>query len=337
MQPLGQRIGEILEERGRAFSLRAFSGRIGIGKDTLKRMIDGDRPISRSELAKIAEGLKLSVERLKQEDTRNLEEELTVLFRSLRDRRRAVTVATELVSVAVGCSERSHAAHRLGKAYFHIGDLEAAHESWMKALQFAERMEEKYGDSKKLYEVLMDLTVTVTEREEYERLTEMVERLKILFADDHERMGILHYSMARMENHRGDQNRVREHLMLSLHRLQQTTFKEKIGSAANNLGYFEYIHKNYEVAKKLYEIAIENFQQNSDSKLHVTKEYVKTLLKLGETEKAIEISEEICKKLRVNGQEKWVAQFYLLLALAKRDVRYLESLFENPKMDEIIF
>lgn len=337
MQPLGQRIGEILEERGRAFSLRAFSGRIGIGSDTLKRMIDGDRPISRSELAKIAEGLKLSVERLKQGDTRNLEEELTVLFRSLRDRRRAVTVATELVAVAVGCSERSHAAHRLGKAYFHIGDLEAAHESWMKALQFAERMEEKYGDSKKLYEVLMDLTVTITERGEYNQLTEMVERLQREFRDDHERMGGLHYSMAMIEYHRGDFDRVREHLVLSLDRLKQTSLREKIGSAANNLGYFEYINKNYETAKALYETALQNILQNQDLRLDVTKKYVKTLLRLEEREKAIEIAEEICKKLRVNGQEKWVAQFYLLLALAKRDVRYLESLFENPKMDEIIF
>ena len=64
-----RRIKEILHEKGGAYSVPAFSKRVGMSDSTFYRCLNGDRYFKPSEIERIAEGLNISVARLKREDT----------------------------------------------------------------------------------------------------------------------------------------------------------------------------------------------------------------------------------------------------------------------------
>lgn len=113
--PLGQRIGEIMEERGASYSLRAFGSRIGMSKDTLGRIVSGERVSTPSETERIADGLKMTIERLKQEDIKDDLLELEALLHSRKNRKRAMTLARGVAAVSMGMTERCHALNLLGK------------------------------------------------------------------------------------------------------------------------------------------------------------------------------------------------------------------------------
>lgn len=335
MIPIGRRIGEILEERGKAFSLRAFSARIGISKDTLKRMIDGERPISRAELTKIADGLKLSVERLKQEDTNSQSVELESLLKSLQNRKRAILLAQELVDVAVGISERCHAYDKLGFALFNAGDLDGAHQAWREALTYAEQLERKYQQSDVYHRVLHNQIVTLTERKEFEELSELIDRGMMMFQNNPEYMGALYYSKAILHSHRGEIELYGECSRRSLDYLRQTNIPLKIGRAEVNLSYHEFKEGNYEAAKMLLESAVVHLEVDGPAVQIAMKEYVKVLLKLGEHEQAAKIAEELYLGLRVDGQDSLRGKLAILLTIAKKDVRYVETLLDNLKLEKI--
>lgn len=335
MIPIGRRIGEILEERGKAFSLRAFSARIGISKDTLKRMIDGERPISRAELAKIADGLKLSVERLKQEDTNSQSVELESLLKSLQNRKRAILLAQELVDVAVGISERCHAYDKLGFALFNAGDLDGAHHAWREALTYAEQLERKYQQSDVYHRVLHNQIVTLTERKEFEELARLIDHAMEMFQNNPEYMGALYYSKAMLHLHMGENELHGVCLYRSLAYLQQTPFLIKIGRAESNAGYHEYKEGNYEKAKLLLESAIVHLEGDLQYKQLATYIYAKVLIKNGEHERAAEVAEELYLGLRVHGQEDLKGKLAILLTIAKKDVRYVETLLDNPNLEKI--
>ncbi|MGB8956126.1 MAG: helix-turn-helix transcriptional regulator [Tumebacillaceae bacterium] len=133
--PLGRRIGEIIEAKGPAFSGRALSKRIGLGKDILYRVINGERYISPSELELVAAGLRMSVQRIKQEDTRKDVEELRRLLQNLEDLERALRIAEKLVSVAIGISERCTMLNYLGWANYELKNYDVAHQHWLKAYE----------------------------------------------------------------------------------------------------------------------------------------------------------------------------------------------------------
>lgn len=333
MIPIGRRIGEILEERGRAFSLRAFSARIGISKDTLKRMIDGERPISRTELAKIADGLKLSVERLKQEDTNSQSVELESLLKSLQNRKRAILLAQELVDVAVGISEKCQAYDKLGIALFNAGDLDGAHHAWREALTYAEQLEKKYQQSDMYHRVLSNQIVTLTERKEFEELSELIDQGMKLFQNNPEYMGALYYSKAMLHLHMGEKELQRECLYSSLECLRQTQKLIKIGRAERNVGYLEFTDGNFEKAKQLFESAIVHLEKDEPMKQGTILEYAKVLIKLGDHEEAARIAEELYLGLRVHGQEDLKGKLAILLTIAKKDVRYVETLLDNPNLE----
>lgn len=333
-RPLGQRISEIMEERGSSFSLRAFGGRIGISKDMLGRMISGERHMTPSELEKIAAGFKISLERLKQEDTKDELAELRQLLRTRSNPKRASALAMGLVAVALGSTERCLAHDLLGQAHFLNGDTNEAHQSWLQALTFAEKIEHRYGDAGPLYAVLNNLTVTLTERKEFSKLSEILNRIEPVFETDMERMGSIMYSRAKIAFHFLEKEAEREFTYRSLEYLQQTGLKDKIGSAQVNAADYEFRAKNYAQAKVLLEQAMNNLVDEARPFKIAAKDYAKVLLKLGEQENAVRLIESVSHDL--DGHQDLRSRFQFLSVIAKQDVLAAEALISDPTTDRFI-
>ena len=218
---IGQRIGEILEERGSAFSIRAISERIGMSKDMLARMISGDRYISPTELKQIADGLSLTVARLKQEDTASWVEEVSMLLDKEENFVRVIQIATEMKKIAVGCSERFFVSDALGKAYYLSMQFDKAHEAWLEAKGYAEAINQRYGNTDHLYRVMHNLVLSFIERKDFAGLKELVEKLKFTFQSVPRRLATLYYSTASAALHVGNYFEARENFLLSLEKMQE--------------------------------------------------------------------------------------------------------------------
>lgn len=327
--PIGRRIGEIMEEKGAAFSIRAFSQRIGITKDTLARMITGERYINPTEMEKIAKGLSLSVERLKKEDTESDLHELQRLLDENSNPTRAVKIAQDILSSAIGMSERCDALNDLARAYFDLGEVELAHSRWTEAYELAQKIYSKYNDSSKLNILMSKLIISYTARKEFSSLTKVLEQIEGVFASNPAKLGSIYYSKAMIAENLGDRQRVKEYLYKSLEFLQMTEVQNQIGRAKLNVGFYEYKSKNYQIAKNLLEESIADLGKDKVRYIAI-KEYVKCLLKVGDTTNAIEMIENSLEY--VIDQPILNAKYKLLLCIAKNDPTLALRLVDDQKI-----
>jgi tetratricopeptide (TPR) repeat protein len=330
--PIGQRIGEIMEEKGGAFSIRAFSQRLFMSKDMLTRIIQGVRPVSPSELESIAKGLSESVERIKQTDTSKKSEELQRLLRTKYDPKRALLLAIECMELAVGITERFEAGNSLARAYFALGMYEQSHEVWLGAIDLAQKIYQKVGTSDRLYNILSNLMISYTNRKEYSHLAEIMRQIEPVFRDQPNKLGAICYSKAKIAEQAGSKDEPKRNLYQSLSYFETTGDRNVIGRAELNVGYFEYKSKNYEVAKSLLERAIERLGDDVPILLIAIKAYVQVLLKLGQCERGNQLLETYFPRTEEYPEVR--AKFCLLRAIANQDEQSAKAVFMIPNAGE---
>jgi tetratricopeptide (TPR) repeat protein len=229
--PLGQRIGEIMEEKGAAFSIRAFSQRLGVSKDTLARIIQGERPVTPSELERIAKGLNVTIERIKQIDTAKKNQELSHLLKTKYDPKKALVLAKECMDVAVGMTERCEAGNRLARAYFALGKYEQSHKIWLEAFELSQKIYQKYGTTDRLFNILSNLMISYTIRKEYSRLAEILQEIEPVFQDQPNKLGAIYYSKAMIAEQLGSKDQAKLNFYQSLSHFQTTGEPNDIGRA----------------------------------------------------------------------------------------------------------
>lgn len=329
--PIGQRIGEIMEEKGAAFSIRAFSQRIGVSKDTLARMISGDRYINPSNLEIIAKGLSLPIERIKQEDSRKDYFELCELLNHNSNPQKALKMALKLEKLSVGVSEKCDALNNLARAYFDLGELDKAHLLWLQAYDLAQKIYKKYSSRERLSDILRRLMISFTARKEYTRLAEILSEVESVFSNNPAKLGSIYYSKAMLAEQVGNYELVREHLNKSLEYLISTGVQNQIGRAKLNLGYFEYKQRNYEKSKCLLEEAIEDLGQDNIRYI-ATKEYIKALLKVNEKEKAVELIHANIPQIQEN--HNLLGKYLLLQSIALDEAAHVEQVVNDLCVDD---
>lgn len=332
--PIGRRINEILEEKGGAFSQRSFAPRVGLSKDTLRRIIDGERHCKPSEVQRIAEGLSISVARLKQDDTAGLHIELLGLLDNKQNLKRALLLAEVIQSHAIGYTERCDAALLKARTEYAMGHYDRAHEYLLESYHHAETIYEKYNETDRLYTSLSKLLITFTVRKEYSRMSVILARVESVFSSDPEKMANICFSKAMIAEQFGNVEEVRVNLYKSLELHQVTGKQNDIGRAEQNVGYFEFKQKNYEVAKRFLRDSIPKLQGDTYNQLIAIKEYVKTLLKLDETDAAVRWLENALQDVEQFPELK--GKFYLLFAIAKQDVPYADSIFHIPNVGKSV-
>lgn len=332
--PIGRRIEEIMDEKGGAFSQRAFAPRVGLSKDTLGRIIDGTRHVKPSEVMRIAAGLALSMTRLKQDDAVLIQNELESLLDKKKDLFRASMLAEKLHTLAIGITERFDSALLYARVLYALGQYDKAHEYLLQSYQHAEKIYEKYNETDRLYTSLSKLLITFTVRKEYSRMSEILARVESVFSSDPEKMANICFSKAMIAEQFGNVEEVRVNLYKSLELHQVTGKQNDIGRAEQNVGYFEFKQKNYEVAKRFLRDSIPKLQGDTHHQLIAIKEYVKTLLKLDETDAAVRWLENALQDVEQFPELK--GKFYLLFDIAKQDVSYADSIFHIPNVGKSV-
>ena len=328
---IGRRILEIMQEKGNAYSIRAFADRLGINRETFRITLTGDRPISLSLIEKIAEGLHVTEERLRQLDTFKKEEELIALLTSNNRNKvmlmRARSIAQELVEVALGDTERGFAYNNLGRTYFLMQQYEDAHDSWKKALTFAKKIHKSFEDNRLLNIVSANFMMACARIKDYGGADEMLQLVEQVFSDDYESLGMVAYSRMVMYGDRGNLEQARKYAYQSLEHFSKTDNKKQIGYGHLNVAKAEYKLGNYEGSAKILESAFEIVRDFEYIIAFVVKDYVRSLIKLRDYETATKIAEKyetITKKF----PDCW-NKMQIMYSVLKDDPRYADDVVNH--------
>ncbi|PWK07936.1 helix-turn-helix domain-containing protein [Tumebacillus permanentifrigoris] len=294
--PIGRRILEIMQEKGNAFTIRAFAERLGENRETFRQTLLGNRPISLLLVEKIADGLGLTEQRLRQLDTFKKEEELVTLLKATTRTKvmlmRAHSIAHELVETAFGSTERGFAFNNLGRAQYLMQQFEDAHESWKKALFFAREMQRAFEDTRLLKIVSENLMLTSTRLKDYGGANEMLQFVERTAADDPNTLGMIAYARMVMYGDRGNLESSKKFAYESLEYFRKTNNMKQIGYGHLNVARIEYLSGNYEASVKVLDSVFDSILDCEDILVGAVKEYVRALIKLHQYETAIQIAEQ---------------------------------------------
>jgi tetratricopeptide (TPR) repeat protein len=358
---LGYRILEIMDEKGKAFTTQALAMRIGMNRKTLSSKLNGNRDLYLFELRRIAESLKLTLERIMQEDIRDEAYELKELFEGLRYPERAVEIAgkytendwdleranlflqtrtfeltMKFVNVAVGATERSKALNDLGRAYFYQQKYEDAHLVWMEAYRYAKKAAERENENSRtlLFNAIENLMISYSIKRESSHLSDILIDAEPLMKHAPERSAVIRYSLAKIAEQKKDFTTAREHYYASLDGYIANNQMNMIARAYHNTACFEYRQGNYQKARELFELAKIGLENDHYAYLIWVKEYGKVLLKLGETEPVPTLIRESLKQvafLSMAARSELEAKLFLLLARATNNPHYAEEIVSNDE------
>lgn len=331
---LHRRIAEIMQEKGDSFSIRAFSSRLGMSRETLRLIVTGERPVTPSELERIAAGLGLSVERLKKMDTLYKEQEVDLVLHATKRTKvmlmRALDFAEELVAVSKGGTERGSNLLRLGRIQYFLQQYDEAHHSFQSALKYAEIINEQFGEAYLLHRSTGLLMLTHTIRKEYSNVEHMIQLMETVFHLNPEKMGYVYYTRMKWNEHKGNIRLAKENAYTALDWFKQTCDMEQIGKAMINVAHFEYCTKNYEESARVLNSAIKILEPFDFSLLFAVKEYTKTLLRLGDAVAAIKLIEEY--SYLANDYPDLRGKIQIMYTHAKNDPQYAARISEDPSI-----
>jgi tetratricopeptide (TPR) repeat protein len=293
---LGRRIEELKKEKGGWYSTSAMADRLGINAETLRVMLKGKREIYTFELEKIAKDLKLPIERILQEDIVKHRKALDSLLKGNELTKamlqQAHVIASELVEMAMGVSERGFALQNLGRVQYLQRQYDDAHSTWLKALEYAQKIQQEYNDKQLLSIVSANLILTYAIRKEYSNIDDFLCVVEEMFVDDHDKLGMAQYTRMIIQKERGNYESARKHSYLSLEHFEKTENDRQIGHALINVAYCEFLLGNFEASTRMLSSAIKKVVQYEDILVVAVKEYVKSLMKMREYGTALKVVEQ---------------------------------------------
>lgn len=294
--PIGRRILELMHEKGDAFSIRAFGERLGENRETFRQTLLGKRPVSLALIERIADGLGVTEERLRQLDTFKKEEELVTLLKANSRTKvmlmRAHTLAIELVEVALGATERGFAYNNLGRAHFLLKQYEDAHRVWKEAFRYGKEIYKEFNDPRLVEIVPANFMMASTRIKDYGGANEMLQLVEEVSAGNYEALGIVSFTRMVMYSDRGEVEKARKYAYQSLEHFEKSGNKKQIGHGHINAARAEYLLGNYLVSAELLKTALDIVQDFDHMLARVVKDYVRSLMKLRDYDTAILIVEK---------------------------------------------
>lgn len=323
--PLGRRIGEIMEEKGDAYSLRAFGRRIGMSKDVLHRCITGDRYIKPSELERVAQGLGTPLSRLLMDDVAAERSELKRLLKSMGNPPRALQLAKRVSDASLGCTEKGDALNDLGRAYFDLHRFDEAHEAWLAAYPHAALQQERYGETELLFHVVSNLFLSFHKRKDYTFITEIKDQALSMLGSHPKRSGCICYSLAKVAENLGNLAEARSYFYQSVEFFRLDQDARALASAKHALAAFEFRMGKMKASKEFFEEALQLLEENSYERMMCLKEYSKTLIKRGQREEAVVHLKDALRQLdacRIDTPDTYRAKLHILLSRATNDPQF---------------
>lgn len=332
--PTGRRIAELLQERGDAFSIRAFAERIGINRETFRNILKGERAITLPELEKVVEGLHIAEDRLRQLDTKKKEEELASILNATQRNKvmllRAYDIAKELVAVALGATERGYALNNLGRVQYLQKQYDEAHETWLRCLDFAKQLQEQYDDNQLLHFVTANLMLTYAIRKEYSNIEDVLSTVERALHNNPQALGMAYFTRMKVLRERGNLEYAKKCAYCSLEHFEQTKDQKQIGIALINVAYCEYLVKNFSASAELLISAIQMLRESENYLVIAVKDYVKTLIKLRDYEAAVRIVEQY-EPITREHPDYW-GKLQIMYTILKDDPSYADRISENVRM-----
>ncbi|KEO83269.1 hypothetical protein EL26_11305 [Tumebacillus flagellatus] len=291
-----------------------------------------------SELERITNGLHIREERLRRMDTYMKEEELLALLDS-KDRTKetlaqALRIANELVEVALGYTEKGYALNNLGRIQYLQRQYDEAHRTWLESMKCAHVIHERFEDNKLLHIVSSNLMLTYIMRKEYSNVEELLATLDQAFPEDAETLGMTSYTRMNMANERGHVHLAKEYAYRSLEFFQRTGNSRQIALSMINAAHFEYRTENYSISAELLSKAIELVQSREETLMIAVKDYVKTLIALGDLHKAERV---LCEYETMSWEypDYW-GKLQILKTVVKDDPAYAQNVSDDLRVSKVV-
>ncbi|TCP59018.1 Cro/C1-type helix-turn-helix DNA-binding protein [Tumebacillus sp. BK434] len=324
--PLWIRIRELMKEKGSSHSITAMAARIGVSRETLRVMLNGEREIYWFELEKIAQDLKVPIARLLMEDLKeHLSRDMIIKHVANNQMEAAMKMANEWLAVSNGLSEKAQCYSIIAYIHFWSGEYELAKFSYLQMRPIAEEVYAKYQFQELLSGCLINLLNIAVELHQYEQVPELLEATEPFVKTSPVKMGMWHYAKGKWKLSIYERKQAKNSFYQCLAQMKQTDNNLAIGRSLTHLGHVEYVDRNYVEAKVLLLEAIEISGEDPGLRASAIKELAKTLIKLKELQAAEAL-------IRNTLQEEWFGQFpdlkarlLILLSRATGDSRHAKE------------
>jgi tetratricopeptide (TPR) repeat protein len=260
-----------MKEKGSSFSQTVMVTRLGIGRETFRLMLKGRREIYHFELEKIAKILKISEERIMQEDTKHAKTALDQLLKEMADPLPALQFAQNMYNLSIGITEKGNALNDLSRAHYTVRQYEQAHQYWKLAYEYAQKVKQAYDEHELVLKVASNMMLSYVIRKEYSNLYDMIGEVDGIFQQHPDRAAVYYYSVAKIAENNGDVTEAKRCYYQSYECFEMTENRINIAKSKHNLAAFEYRMGNLVESKHLFEMALEDFQEDAyGSKLRVS-------------------------------------------------------------------
>ncbi|TCP59023.1 tetratricopeptide repeat protein [Tumebacillus sp. BK434] len=328
--PLWRRIRELMKEKGSRYSMTAVANRLGISRETLRLMLNGEREIFMFELEKIANDLKLPLARILQHDIQDLHEQLQEKKDNLQDMDLAMELAKQRYTIAQGLSEKAY-------ALLDIRYLYAFQDKWTEAEEVSLTAQElilQIGLTEQEDEVLFRLQnhlVTIYQfTKRYEKALEVLKSMKQLNRDLPVRIAAFHHNMGICLHGLNKVEEAKESFHKALELLQDLDRQEWIGRVYFCYAYLEYCEMNYHRSKELINKALQHLKTEV-MRIGAVRDLAKVLLKLRDHQAAEALILETLQSEAIEQNSEMEGRLLILLSKTRDLPYHAEAVAGNYK------
>jgi hypothetical protein len=332
--PLGRRIAEIMKEKGSAYSLQAMGKRLCLSRETLRLMLKGDRNIYDYERKNIAADLKLSVERITQEDTLALRDELEKQrSKEHKDWERMLNLSRQLGEKALGVTERTCALLLIGQSHAMLVQHKQAHDCFDEAYRLSQEIQDKYGESDLLHHAASFLITSYTIQKKFTQGNQLLAQVEAVLEQRPEKAAGLAYHRAKILESFGELEAARQMTCHLLELCRRWNSRPNIGRAFINIAHFDTMLGNYATAVELLAESLDYLEGDRMIWLIAVKELTRNLLELGDNAQAEEFARQAFAELERTEFPRVEAELSVLWSRLTNDPTAAVGIVEAEKYD----
>lgn len=279
-QWMGVRIKELMTVCKK--KITKFSEEIGVERTTLRRIIEGERIAENEQLSRIADGLGISVERLKQSDIKKDFNELKGLLESRTLLQRSFSIASDLLSKAIGASEKAEMNRLVGVSLQYMKRLEDAQKHFDKAMELSLQTE----NVPLICRVLVNSTNNAFHFGQYDKVCDLVDAYKEYAINKVETMGRFYQLKGMCYQVKDDVLNARYEYEKAMSCYEEVEDFANYGAVVVNLAKIEFENGNLQKAKDNLLIAQSKLENNKEYLVVANRKLAKTYIALNELEKA---------------------------------------------------
>ncbi|TCP59022.1 hypothetical protein EV586_101221 [Tumebacillus sp. BK434] len=328
--PLFRRVRELMKEKGSRYSISAVAVRLGISRETLRLMLNGEREFYWFELEKVADDLKIPIERILQEDVAALHAEIKARKNNLQQLDKAIELAHQRFAQAQGASEKASALLDIGYLLFFSDRFQEAEETLLTANHLIQSIVLLPADDRLIFSVLVNFSAVYIYSKQYPKARLALESLRKISMSSPQRESDYHHLYAMYKQALNELAEAKESLYKTIELLQGQEREETLGRALCDVAYIEYADLNYRAAKDMLRRSLQHLQSSS-FRLMTIKDMVKVHIKLQEHREAERLIRQTLQGEEIKSNREMEARLLILLSRVQGVPYHAEAVAGNSK------